>query len=223
MKRKSIFGFGVLIFMISTGVLLMACSHGNESGKKPTVSDLEVKPTEKADSALAGTYWRSSEIRESIEFDGKGNIARFSVNEALYSIVDSAISFDMSKSLAISENITADTLLKITIQEEEKDIADLEKAIKQESDPEKKKKLEEELAGSKEELKAFKTDDKYKKELKEVVSEMHKMSAALKSYAKFSGTFNAEKTTLTIENLPVYDPDTNKVNKVKAVFTKEGT
>ena len=129
MKRKSIFGFGVLIFMIITGVLLMACSQGSGSGTKPTVSDLEVKPTAKADSALAGTHWYCSdrEIPGSIAFDDKGNIARFFGNEALYSIVDSAISFDMSKSLAISENITADTLLKITIQEEEKDIADLEK------------------------------------------------------------------------------------------------
>ena len=46
------------------------------------------------------------------------------------------------------------------------------------------------------------------------------MSAALKPHAKFSGTFNADKTELTIEKLPIYDWETKKVTEKKAVFTK---
>ena len=220
MKRKSIFGFGVLIFMISTGVLLMACPHG--SGEPP-VSDLEVKPTAEADPALAGTRWRSSGISETIGFVDNGNIARFFANVALYSIDGLTISFDMSKSLAIWKNITLDAYIKNYRQELEKYIAELESAIKQGIDPQKKEQLEKRLSVSKKELNDLMTDDEFKKELQEEIDNTHKMSAALEPHAKFSGTFNAEKTTLTIENLPVYDPDTNKVNKVKAVFTKEGT
>lgn len=135
MKRKSIFGFGVLIFMISTGVLLMACSHG--SGEPP-VSDLEVKPTAEADPALAGTRWKCNEISETIGFFDKGNIARYFANSVLYSIDGSTISFDMSKSLAIGKNITLDAYIKFYRQELEKSIAELENAIKQESDLQKR-------------------------------------------------------------------------------------
>lgn len=220
MKRKSIFGFGVLIFMISTGVLLMACPHG--SGEPP-VSDLEVKPTAEADPALAGTRWKCNEISETIGFFDKGNIARVFAYVALYSIDGSKISFDMSKSLAILKNITFDSYIKNYRQYLEKNIAELENAIKQESAPQKKKELEDRLSIYKKNLEDLETNDEFKKELEEVVNDLHKMSAALEPYAKFSGTFNPEKTQLTIENLHIYDRHINKVNKVKAVFTKEGT
>lgn len=221
MKRKSIFGFGVLIFMISTGVLLMACPHG--SGEPP-VSDLEVKPTKEADPDLAGTLWRSSKITEKIGFFDKGNIARFFANSVLYSINGSTISFDMSKSLAIWKNITVDTYPQVEIQQLESEIAKLKKAIDQENDHEKKKDLETELTEKQRTLDQYKNrTDEEKKGRQKWASNMKRMSAALEPYAKFSGTFNADKTQLTIENLPVYAPDKNKVNKVeKAVFTKVG-
>ena len=220
MKRKSIFGFGVLIFMISTGVLLMACPHGNGPGEEPPVSDLEVKPTAEADPALAGTRWECSEISETFRFADKGNIARFITYVVLYSIDDSTISFDMSKSLAILKNITLDSYIKNYRQELKKHIADLKKAIEQESNHGKKKQLEDDLSRSKKELNDLMTNDEFKKELEEVVNDLHKMSAALEPHAKFSGTLNADKTKLTIENLPVYDRHIDKVNKVRAVFTK---
>lgn len=224
MKRKSIFGFGVLIFMISTGVLLMACPHGNGPGEEPPVSDLEVKPTAEADPDLAGTVWRSSETIEKIGFVDKGNIARFFANSVLYSIDGLTISFDMSKSLAIWKNIIVDTYPQVEIQQLESEIAKLEKAIEQESDPQKKEDLETELTEKRRTLDQYKNrTDEEKKDRQKWASNMKRMSAALEPHAKFSGTFNADKTELTIENLPVYDPDTNKVNKVKAVFTKQGT
>lgn len=88
----------------------------------------------------------------------------------------------------------------------EKDIAKLEKEIAEESDPDKKKNKELRLEEVKEFLaKIKKRDQNIMDEFKDSLGYLKQMALMFKPYAKFEGSFNTEKTNLTIKGYPVYD------------------
>ena len=239
-QRKVVAMIGALVLIISAVVLITGCSQpnsnkentGNNSGNISNNggntggnngSNLEVQPTAEADPALKGTSWKSTADDVSIEFTEKGNIATtfMDILESLYTINDSTIAFDLTDCINIFNNMTLERYFAMTIAREMRAISEIQEQIKQETDPEQKRKLEERLAEGKAGLEDLKNPSSETKEAceSEVAAEK-KLAKAFELNTKFTGTFNEEKTELTIEQFPIYDRATGKVIVKKVAFKK---
>ena len=175
-QSKLVFMIGALVVMISAVAFITACENANDP-KNNLGDSLEVKPTGEADSKLAGTSWESEGRTASISFASKGNLAYImGVGEAVYTIKDTKITFDISSYIAIYKNMTVDKYIQLVKADMKAVITELEKMIKQETNAETKKELERRLKSAKEELKAFENPSaELKQELQEDIQYMNKV------------------------------------------------
>ena len=173
---------------------------------------------------MKGTVWTNNISGDDrLFFDEKRNIVSVlgDLVDAVYTVNDTKITFDLSSWIVIYKNMTVDKYIQGQKLYGKKQIAELEDMINKESNAEKKKELERKLQHIKEELQALENPTKeVKEDLAETVQSMKKVALAFENHAKFAGEFNSEKIELTIETFPHYDQGTEKVTVQKVIFKK---
>ncbi len=122
--------------MIYTVVVTAGCVQPNAASNNDSGNDIVneildmLNPTGKADPALENTSWqykRPDETFVSLSFTIGGNIVNiFHGFFTVYTVKDSTVSFDSSKSVKIWSTITYDDYLKSSIAFQNKRIAELE-------------------------------------------------------------------------------------------------
>ena len=223
MKEKKLLSlFGVLLIMIGTVVVMTGCKQANDNKGNAAGDGLNIQPTGEADPALKGTGWGAvSSDGVSISFAEKGNTVSMYAFESVYTVNGSTISFDFSKSVKAWSAMTVDTYINWNIAMITKDIAELEDLLKKEQDAEKKKEYEARIKKAKGDLEIAKNlSPEEKDEYAEDVEASKKAAKALEPHAKFDGTFNADKTELTIAKCPVLKNDFTTVEVKPVVFKK---
>ena len=221
MKQKKLLSmFGVLIIMIGTVAVMTGCPQAN--GNKDNIADgLNIQPTGDADPALKGTEWHPVSFDNvHLSFAEKGNTVRMGSFESVYTVNGSTVSFDFSKSAQARSAITVDTVIKLEIAALNEDIAKGEALLKKEQDAAKKKEYEEAIESLKKYLEYLKNlSSEEKDEIAKKIEPDKKAAKALEPHAKFDGTFNTDKTELTIEKFPVIKD--NLTVEVKEVVLKK--
>ena len=207
MKEKKLLSlFGVLLIMIGTVVVMTGCKQANDNKGNAAGDGLNIQPTGEADPALKGTKWRANE--NGLSFAEKGNTVSMYAFESVYTVNGSTISFDFSKSVKAWSAMTVDTYINWEIAMITKDIAELEDLLKKEQDAEKKKEYEARIKKAKGDLEITKNlSPEEKNGYAKGVEASKKAAKALEPHAKFDGTFNADKTELTIAKCPVLKND----------------
>ena len=221
MKAKKLLSwFGVLIMMMSTVAVMAGCNHANDNkGNTDNTGDgLNIQPTGKADPALKDTRWEAD--NNYLYFASGGNRVSMYGFGSVYTVNGATVSFDFSKSAKAWSTLTVKTYIDWQITMGNKYIAELEELVKKEQDATKKKEYEDQIERIKNSIKGLNDmTTEEKAEFEKELEESRKLAKAILPYAKFDGTFNADKTELTIEKFPVIKD--NLTVEVKEVVLKK--
>ena len=183
----------------------------SNQGSSNADSPSEVKPTGKADPALKGTRWDTTDRTIAFAVEDT-NIVYVSAREtgsqeATYSVNSATVSFDLTQSVQLYKSMTVDKLIKKDIAMLEDAIVQLEKDLKAAqaaSNKAEEKRIQKELEEQRSVLNDLKnTTEEGLRELASYVEDMKQYAAKLEPFAKFTGTLNPEKTKLTINKFPV--------------------
>ena len=183
-------------------------NHGSSNAD----SSSEVKPTGKADPALKGTRWDTTN-RIIIAFAVEDtNMVYFSTpevgnQEATYSVNGTTVSFDLTQYVQLYKSMTVDKFIKKDIAIFENAIAQLEKDLKAAQAANNKaeeKRIQDDLETKRSVLKLLKNPtEEVQRDVAGYIEFMKQYVVKLEPFAKFTGTLNPEKTTLTINKFPV--------------------
>lgn len=180
-------------------------NHGSSNADSPS----EVKPTGKADPVLKGTRWGTT--NRIIDFAVETNMVVVSdpnagMQEATYSVNGLTVSFDLTQYVQLHKSMTVDKLIKKDIAMFENDIARLEKALKAAQAANNKaeeKQIQKALERAKNAVNGLKKPtEELQQYLARYIEFKKQYVVKLEPFAKFTGTLNQEKTTLTINKFP---------------------
>lgn len=226
MKQKKLtLMIGMSVVLFSTIFMMTACPNSSSTAK--TNAGINVIPTATADPELKNTFWSEptapgQPIENAISFDGVGNIASINSIQALYTVNGTTISFDLIPWINIYKNMTLDKFKEDYIAILKIQISELQKDIDKETDPSLKQQLEDRLKNTQKDLTMIENNDPGMLQmLRGHIEFLKNMAKTLEPYAKFDGTFNEGKTTLTIEKFPKYDAATNSVTVKKIEMEKK--
>lgn len=181
------------------------------------------------DNPLAGTRWEANTT--SLYFVQNGNIAViYDIVSARYTVKDGSITFDISDSLAaIKKLTTVDSFINAAfISPLQKQIDELQSILDSNALTEQDKaNIKVSLAGMKQQLEKYKNPTSEEKQYYEKrLTYTKKLAEFLEKekHTTFEGTFNAEKTKLTIKKFPVdtLDETTGNISVTlkEVTFTK---
>ena len=184
----------------------------SNQGSSNADSPSEVKPTGKADPALKGTRWDTTNriiIAFAVEDTNMVYVSAREVGnqEATYSVNGATVSFDLTQYVQLYKSMTVDKLIKKDIAMFENAIAQYEKYLKSPeaaNNTDEKKRIQDLQERAKTLLNDLKNPtEEVLQEKASLIEFMKQYAAKLEPFAKFTGTLNPEKTTLTIEKFPV--------------------
>lgn len=188
--------------------------------------------------SLKGTEWngKGSGIEAILQFEknenkvrmemgkaetGSSNVAFHYAGEAVYTVSGTAVLFDMTAYITGLKNTTTAQYQQSEINWLKGLIAKIKEDIHKTTNPDEKKRLEQNLQMYKQWLQDAENPTSEKlQDWQKDVEKAKKRAAALETHAKFNGTLSSDGKSMTVTNLPYFDTSTGTVTLVSITVTK---